>query len=85
MYEITNITDGLKGVVGSETPAEAQPANELIELLGLEDYLAISGVEVSLLKGLSLGQACELLKQRGIDPDMLDQQKLAQLTGLPAS
>jgi hypothetical protein len=85
MYEITTITDGLKGVVGSETPAEAQPANELIELLGLEGFLAISGVEVSLLTGLTLAEARDLLRQRGIDPDVLDVETLGQLTGVAAA
>ncbi len=79
MYNIAPVTDSLSGVVGQAGNDEQAALDDLLDLLGLEDYLAISGVEISLVKGRSREEVLEVLKAHNVDPARLGEERLAQL------
>jgi hypothetical protein len=79
MYEIPKVTQAVAGGQRSSTNAETVAKTELIELLGLEDFLAISAIHLADFDGMSEPQVTEYLSARGIDPTAVDFPLLTQL------
>lgn len=87
MDEIPKLAGSIAGravtagyVVESGAPA-GKPDAELLDLLSVEDFLAVCGIEASMLEGLKPDAVAALLSLRGIDVEALDQDELAALVG----
>lgn len=83
MYEIPKVAFTVAGDTVAKA-AEAKRIDELIDLLGVQDFLAISGVDVSALQGKSVAEVASLLAEHNIDPARLDRDELLRLA-LPAA
>lgn len=79
MYDIPKVTQTVAGAQRSSTDAETVAKTELIELLGLEDFLAISAIHLVDFDGMSEPQIAAYLSVRGIDPLAVDFKHLTQL------
>lgn len=81
MYEIPKVAFTVAGDASAKA-AEAKRIDDLIELLGVQDFLAISGVDVSALKGMSKAEMVAALAAHGVDPARLDTEELAHLVAV---
>ncbi|MBA4173078.1 MAG: hypothetical protein C0511_10605 [Hyphomicrobium sp.] len=83
MYEIPKVAFSVAGDPVTKA-AESKRIDDLIDLLGVQDYLAISGVDVSAMQGMSVADVAAFLARHNIDTARLDRDELVRLA-LPAA